>query len=304
MKILKINLLTILICACSIGYAQKYRTNKKLKSKEIIQKELQFSTNSSDNILVVDNVYGSIQVEGYSGTKVIFEVVKHVYADSQEELERGKQEIGVKTAQKDGAIYAYLSSPYSKFDLETGLFEHREFNFNSIRSYKHRKKRLYKYRLDFKVKIPKNTSIDIQAINDGEIIVENVHGKLLIAHNINGPIDLNNVSGKTDVNALNKDINITYAKNPTEESWYRSLNGDINVKFKDGLDAAISYKTMNGKFYTNFPVESTLPKVVKQTKRVKKGTKYKIDSNKHFKIGNGNVHLHFDQLNGDAIVKK
>ena len=35
-----------------------------------------------------------------------------------------------------------------------------------------------------------------------------------------------------------------------------------------------------------------------------KGTKYKINSSKHFKIGNGNVHLHFDQLNGDAIVKK
>ncbi|CAL2060831.1 hypothetical protein [Tenacibaculum sp. 190524A05c] len=304
MKFIKIILVVIAISISNYNYAQEYYSDKKLNSKEIIQKELQFTTNSSDNILVVDNVYGSIQVEGYNGSKVILEVVKQVYADTQEELERGKQEIGVKTAQKEEAIYAYLSSPYSHFNLETGIFEHREFNYSSRRSYKHRKKRMYKYRLDFKIKIPKNTSIDVKAINKGEVVVENVHGKLLIAHNINGPIDLKNVSGKTDVNALNKDINITYAKNPTEESWYRSLNGDINIKFKDGLDAVISYKTMNGKFYTNFPVENTVPKVVKLTKRKKKGVKYKIDSQKHFKIGSGDVHLHFDQLNGDAIVKR
>ena len=304
MKIFKINLLIILLSMSSIGYAQNHTSEKKLKSKEIIQKELQFSTNSSDNILVVDNVYGSIKIEGYDGKKIIVEVVKQVYADTQEELERGKQEIGVKTVQKEEAIYTYLSSPYSYFEEKTGIFEHREFNYSTRRNYKHRKERMYEYRLDFKIKIPKFTSIDVQAINNGEIVVENVHGKLLIAHNINGPIDLKNVSGKTDVNALNKDINITYSKNPTEESWYRSLNGDINVKFKDGLDAIVSYKTMNGKFYTNFNVETTIPKVVKLIKKKKNGIKYKIDSNKHFKIGNGNVHLHFDQLNGDAIVKK
>jgi hypothetical protein len=123
-------------------------------------------------------------------------------------------------------------------------------------------------------------------------------------HNINGAIDMKNVSGKTDVNALNKDINIVYSENPKEESFYNSLNGDINIKFKDGLDASISYKTMNGGFFTNFDVQKTTPVLKKTSERKNKGTKYKINSSKHFKIGNGNVHLHFDQLNGDAIVKK
>ncbi len=303
MKFLKI-IIIIIFCTSNYNYAQEYHTDKKLNSKETIKKELQFPTNNPDNILVVDNVYGSINVEGYNGSKVVVEVVKRVYADTKEELEKGKREIGVKTAQKESALYVYLDSPYSHFDDETGMFEHREFNFHSRRSYKHRKKRMYKYRLDFKIKIPKNTSIDVKAVNKGEVVVENVHGKLLIAHNINGPIDLKNVSGKTDVNALNKDINITYAENPTEESWYRSLNGDINIKFKDGLDAVISYKTMNGRFYTNFPLEQTTPKIVKLSKKKKRGVKYKIDSSKHFKIGSGDVHLHFDQLNGDAIVKR
>ena len=304
MKFLKsITFITILSCAATLS-AQRYQKDKKLKETETLTKELQFNRESSDNILVVDNVYGSIDVEGYSGNTIKVEVKKIISADTKAELEKGKKEIGIKSAKKDDAVYVYLDSPYSHFDLETGNFEHHEYNFSRRRSYKHRTKRMYKYRLDFKIKVPKNASIDIKAVNNGNILVENVHGKLLLVRNINGAIDMKNVSGKTDVNALNKDINITYSKNPTEESFYNSLNGDINIKFKEDLNASISYKTMNGGFYTNFDVTKTTPKL-KSTKQYKnKKTKYKIDSNKHFKIGNGKVHLHFNQLNGDAIVKK
>ncbi len=304
MKFLKLTTISLILCCVATLSAQKRKYDKKLKSTETIKEQLQFTTDSSDNILVVDNVYGSIDVEGYNGTTIQVEVIKTIHADTKEELAKGKKEIGIKTAKKDDAIYVYLDSPYSNFDPETGNFDHREFSFNYRRNYKHRSRRMYKYTLDFKIKVPENISIDVKAVNRGNITVENVHGKLLIVHNINGAIDLKNVSGKTDVNALNKDINISYAKNPTEESWYRSLNGDINIKFKDGLDATISYKTMNGGFYTNFDVEKTAPKTMKTQERKSRGAKFKINSNRHFKIGNGDVQLHFDQLNGDAIVKK
>ena len=283
--------------------AQRYE-NKEYKSEEIIKEELTFLRNSPNNIVVVDNVYGSIDVEGYEGSTIQIEVIKKIYADTQEELQKGKEEIGMKSVKKDDAVYIYMDSPYSTFDLETGQFEHREYYNSYKRSYEHRKKRMYRYQMDFKVRVPKNSSIDIKAVNDGDITIKNVQGKLLIVHNINGAIEMTNVSGQTDVNALNKDISITYAENPTEESWYRSLNGDIKIFFKEDLDASISYKTLNGGFYTNFEVEKTNPIYKTSEETRSKGTKYKINSNRHFKIGNGKVHLHFDQLNGDAIVKK
>jgi hypothetical protein len=304
MKKIKSILIFTICCFIANINAQKNKKDKKLKAKETIVKEYQFNTNSPDNILVVDNIYGSIDVEGYNGKTIQVEVTKTISADTKKDLQLGKNEIGIKSAKKNNAVYVYLDSPYSKFDLETGNFEHHEFNFSSRRSYEHRKKRMYKYKLDFKIKVPKNASIDIKAVNNGNITVENVHGKLLIVRNINGAIDMKNVSGKTDVNALNKDINITYAKNPTEESFYNSLNGDINIKFKEGLDASISYKTMNGEFFTNFDIEKTIPIIKTTSEKKNKGTKYKINSNRHFKIGNGNVDLHFNQLNGDAILKK
>ena len=290
-------------CAINVS-AQRNQKEKKIKNTDKILQTYQFNRDSSDNILVVDNVYGSIDVEGYNGKTIQVEVTKTVTADTQKDLVLGKQEIGIKSSKKDDAVYVYLDSPYSKFDLKTGNFEHHEFNYSSRRSYKHRTKRMYTYRLDFKIKVPKNASIDIKAVNNGDITVENVHGKLLIVHNINGAIDMKNVSGKTDVNALNKDINITYSENPKAESFYNSLNGDINIKFKENLDASISYKTMNGEFYTNFVVTKTTPKLKTTKAYHDRKTKYKVDSNRHIKIGNGNVHLHFNQLNGDAIVTK
>lgn len=304
MKFLKLITITVILCCSTVMLGQKQKSNKKLKSTHTLKQELQFTNASLENILVVDNVYGSIDVEGYDGSTIQVEATRTVYADNEEDLKKGVKEIGIKSSKKGNAIYVYLDSPYSHFDIETGNFEHREFNFNNRRSYKHRTKRMYKYVLNFKIKIPKKASVDLKAINKGNITVENVHGKLLIAHNINGAISLQNVSGKTDVNALNKNIDITYAENPKEESWYRSLNGDIHIKFKKDLGATISYKTMNGKFYTNFDVEKTVPKIKKTKESKRKKVKYKIDSNSHFKIGKGNVHLHFNQLNGDAIVKK
>lgn len=303
MKRLKLSVVLLFCGFVSVASAQSYNY-KQYFSEDKITKELTFDRNSPDNIVVVDNVYGSIDVEAYSGSTVKVEVIRRIYADTKKDLQEGEDEIGVKTAKKDDAVYLYLDSPHSTFDLKTGQFEHRENYWGSQRNYKHRKKRMYKYRLDFKVKVPKNTSIDLKAVNNGNITVDGVQGKLLIVHNINGAIDLNNVSGQTDVNALNKDINITYAKNPTEESWYKSLNGDIKIKFKADLDASISYKTMNGGFYTNFNVEKTNPVYKTSTESRRKGTKYKVNSNRHFKIGNGKVDLHFDQLNGDAFVKK
>lgn len=304
MKISKISsLLFLVLCSLNIT-AQRYDAKKKYNKEEIIEEEYEFLQSSEDNIVVVDNVYGSIDVEGYNGNTIKVEVVKRVSADAKEDLTTGMKEIGIKSARKDDAVYVYLDSPYSKFDLETGTFKYQEFDFSRRRSYKHRKKRMYKYRLDIKIRVPKNTSLDLKAVNKGNITVNNVQGKLLIVHNINGAIDMKNVAGQTDVNALNKDINITYAKNPTKESWYKSLNGDINVLFKDGLSAEINYKTMNGSFYTNFEVEKTNPKVKKISEKGRKGGRFKIYKNNYFKIGNGDVTFHFDQLNGDAIIKK
>ena len=57
-------------------------------------------------------------------------------------------------------------------------------------------------------------------------------------------------------------------------------------------------------FYTNFDLEKTTPTISKTEEYKKKGVKFSLNKNRRFKIGKGKVPFHFDQLNGDAILKK
>ena len=280
----------IIVCCCTITAVAQ-------KNTETIKEEVQFNTSSKENVFYVDNMHGAIEVEGYNGKKIVIEVTKTITGKTAEIVAKGKREINLKVEKKGTKIYAYSDSPYTFFDLESGEYSHRE-NWNSRRS-----RRKYEYSLDFKIKVPKNVSIDVSTVNDGDIYVQNMHGVTLSANNVNGAITLKNVSGATDVNALNKDINIVYTENPTSESWYRSLNGDINIKFKEMLNANVSHRTMNGGFYTSYAVSNLAPKIVKEKLRKSKGIKYRVRSEGQFKIGNGGVQLNFDQLNGDTIVK-
>ena len=264
------------------------------KFSETVKEERQFPSLSTDNLLVVNNVYGSVIVEGYNGDTVKVEGEIDIEANNQRQLDQGKAEVKVKVESYKNIIYVYLDSPYTKFDLETGRYSHSS-NWNQVR---------YNYTLDFNIKVPKNTSVELSAINDGEIKVSNIDSKTISANNINGPITLENVAGKTDVNALNKDINITYSKNPTEESIYNALNGDVTITMQKGLNADISFKSLNGDIYTNMETKVNPSKAKINKKEGRRGTKYKVNSNTQFSIGNGGVQLNFDLLNGDVTIKE
>lgn len=286
MKNIKIMLVAIITLSVSMVTAQKFN--------ETIKKELQFKSNSSENLLIVDNVYGSIDIEGYNGNTIKIEAHKSIDAYNNRALEQGKKEVGVKVVEIDNYIYVYLDTPYSRFNRETGHFSHNEGNV----------RRNYKYRLDFKIKVPTKTNIEIKAINKGGINVKNIHAKEIVVNNINGPITLDNISGITHVNALNKDIDITYKTKPIDGSTYRSLNGDITIKINDNLNADVAFKTLNGGFYTNLATTNLKPITTFDTNKKRRGAKYKLNSKQQFRIGNGGAKLSFDLLNGDVTIKK
>lgn len=260
---------------------------------ETLSETAQFKNASGDNLLVVNNVYGSIEIEGYNGSEVQITAEKTVKSKNNRILEQGKSEVGMNVEQKDGILYVYLDTPYSKFDIETGRFSHSD-SWQRVR---------YSYTLDIKIKVPKNTSIDLRAVNRGEILVKNIDAKELSANNINGPITFENVAGQTFVNALNKDISISYTKNPNADSVYKSLNGDINLTMQSGLSADVSFKTLNGAIYTNLETSDKPRKMNMKLEKGKRGTKYKMNKNTEFMIGGGGVGLEFDLLNGSVTIK-
>lgn len=292
MKTIKSLSLCICLLVISFVHAQKH--------SEIIKKEIQFPNQSSDNLLAVHNVFGSVTVEGYTGKNVEITGDLEIRGDDNLQLERGKKEVSMKVLTYKNIIYVYLDSPYTTFNPETGRYGHNENN--RWRNYKNRDG--YNYTLNIIVKVPKETSVELSTINSGVIKANNIEAKTISASNINGPITLENISGETYANALNKDITISYSKNPTVASTYKSLNGDINVSVQKGLNADVFFKSLNGDIFTNLDTQSTPSKIDVKKSSGKNGTKYKMNSKTTFSIGKGGVPLNFDVLNGDVTIKE
>jgi len=236
MKTIKKVMLAIGFLCCHLMTSQK--------SSEMITEEINFSSNFADNMLVVKNINGPIRVEGYDGNAIKIEAEKNISAKRESYLEEGKHNIQVNIEKHDDRIYVYVETPNNDFNTAIGRYENTRNN---------RWIRLnYRFEVGFVVKVPKSTSVELSTMNDGDIHAKDVQGNEIIVSNLNGAITLDNIAGKTDVNALNKDINITYYKNPNGDSKYHSLNGDINVTFKDNLNADVSFKSLNGDMYTNY----------------------------------------------------
>ncbi len=263
-----------------------------------------FQTDGKDNLLKVFNVYGSIDIEGYNGSDVKVEAVNEVTANSSELVEEGLAEIGLKFEQMGDEYWVYLDSPFTYIDQDSGKIWHSDtcWKHNDC-SRKHQRK-AYRYHMDIKVKVPKNTNLEISTINNGDISISDIDAKTLTVNNINGAIEMAGVAGKTYVNAINQDINIYYSKNPIEDSIFESINGDINISFAGEPDAEVVYQTMHGDMYTAYDVAMMAPLVQQSSKQKEHGIQYKLDANSRLKIGQGGPEYRFETLNGDIKLQR
>ncbi len=273
--------------------AQVVNAQKK-EFKEDIQKELAFSSASDENVLVVQNLDGSIAVEGYDGDKVQVVVEKRIWARSDEKLEKGKSEIGVKVLQEGNTWVVHADVPN---------MEYKNGHLTSIDCHTYIQP-AYEHRLNFKVQLPRNTKLIVGAINNGEIEVSNTRGSYLKANNVNGGIALKNVTGQTEVHAINGEVKISYATNPTAASTYYALNGDIEITYQKDLSAAIAFKSMNGELFTDFDIAKQYAKTSKNNSGKGSGATYKYEARPIVQIGSGALFHDFETLNGDVIIKK
>jgi len=288
MKAIQQYLLIMVVLCTSQLYAQK--------SVETITKEVSFADNSSENIFVARNINGAISLEAYSGNTIKIEIKKIITADSQANLEKGKQEFNIKIVEKGNKIILHPDAPYICFD--------DEYHGMNVNMGNHGTKVPYEFELDYTIKVPKNQSIDISTINDGDVAVSNVQATTVKAGNINGSIALKNISGATEAHTINGTIDVTYARNPVKKSSYSTINGDININYLKDLTADIAFESMHGDLYTDFTVKDYITKAEKNIASKKRGVKYSYKSIPLVRIGTGGPRFNFKTLNGDVSLKK
>ncbi len=286
----RLNMTAILaIALCStIMVAQDKKFN------EILTRELTLETEPSVSIMIVRNVTGNITIEGYEGNSIQVEVQKTINASDNIGLEQGKKEIGL-MVENSGNEYVFYP------DAPNLVYKDGHLNSENCDNYH---KLPYDYQLDFIIKVPSQLRVDAGTVNDGELVISNIHGDYIKALNVNGGVALNQISGQTEVHCINGKVNISYTENPSGPSTYYSLNGDIHIDYQKDLSAEIGFKSMNGEFFTDFDIARQFAKSSKETASQENSPRYKYESTAVVQIGKGAYFHNFETLNGNVVIKK
>ncbi|QHT67448.1 hypothetical protein GXP67_12820 [Rhodocytophaga rosea] len=264
------------------------------EDKENIVKELSFPRLSEASVLYVENINGSVSVEGYNGDKVMVEVEKTLKASTNEDLQKAKNEVKLGIEQSGDSLTLYVDNPYVYRRKDGKLRYDFHGNWNED----------YNYVFNFKIRVPNQVKLAVYTINKGNINVSNTRNNVN-AGNVNGSITLEKIAGTTKATTVNGDVKAAYTALPPSNSSYKTLNGNIEVSYPENLSAELKFKTTNGEAYTDFTVAEMIASKVEKTSDGKaRGVSYKIEGHSGVRIGKGGMQHSFEVFNGDITVKK
>lgn len=222
---------------------------------------------------------GSIKVKGYSGSKVVIKVKTN-------SLEKRSNDLKA----KDGLRRITTNSAGFTAEEYNNLVVVKPSWSNSI--------------TNFEVQVPRNFSLKLSTVNDGNIYVENVSGEFEIT-NTNGSITMEKIRGSVIADAINDHIIVRFDEvTPDVPMAFSSLNGDVDITFPSNISANISAKTENGDVLTDFELDM-MNKEPKFTFSKRSGF-YQLQSDKgvYGNINEGGAKYSFKTLNGDILIRK
>jgi hypothetical protein len=257
--------------------------------KETIRKEITLPE-SKNAVLVVENIFGNIEVEGYDGENIIFEIKSEIKAHSEKELKEAMEKVFLTFETRLDTVHVF---PDGLCGCHRNKYNKNNWNQCN-----------FKFKYDFKLKVPERANINVSTINDGEVKIRHISGEV-VARNINGGITAEEISGMTNIHTINGNVEVRYSKNPNQDSKYYTLNGNVNVYYFPELSADLSFKSFQGNMFTNFSTAEKLPPVIVQSSsKNDKSTTYRIENRTAFRIGKGGVKLDFETFNGNVFIRK
>jgi len=339
MKNLKLIFILALVNIINVNnlFSQKYYAHEYSK---LIKEEMSFQNPQAENLFVIQNINGTIKLEGYDGNTVQVTIQKTIKSHEKSTLELGKNEIQVGIFQKPKEIYFYLDTPETTFDEQGG-------SFSCISNNKGYGRSKYSYELNYQVLVPKNTNIKLKNVsgrlsyasnlNCSNVEVSNVSGhskieniqatqitvgsvsghveanrltaKKIHAKTVSGHVELEEIIGQTKAHSVSGNIYISYVKNPIKASSFTTTSGNVNLYFQSNLKANVEYAIrMSGKLYSDFNTSSSQKTNTRSNNSYQKGQCTGSASSNNikspFKIGQGGPDFYFETGSGNIYLNK
>ncbi len=242
-----------------------------------------FSDPARRGSLEVDLVHGSITVTGYDGAEVIIEATTRTK----------KYSAGHESSAASGSMRRLSIN-------STGLVVEEEDNLMSVSTASHMRA------VDLKIQVPRKTSLQLNAVNDGDIKVANIEGELDLS-NVNGFIEAQGISGTVLANTTNGHVKVTFNRVQADKAMsFVSFNGDVDVTFPAGIKADVRMKSDNGEVFSDFDIAlQDGPRVTRSDSRLEGGKfKLEVDSTIFGRIGGGGPEFHFSTWRGNIYLRK
>ena len=274
--------------AASVAHHTRDReTDLPVSEQQTIRKSFSLTAAAGKNTLLVDNVWGSIEVVGTSGNQIQLVVNQDIRAETKDRLEAAKKEVTLDISQTDNSVRLFVNGPF-------------RCNCNDCGGVNFHEDPGYRVRMDFELQVPNNIDLTLKTVNEGLISVQHVSGSYSL-HNVNGKIDMLDIAGSGVVKTINGGVKITFRENPRENSSFASLNGNVELYFASNLSADFRFKTFNGRVYTDFPMTS-LPQRTATEERRNGRFVFRADRYSGGRVGNGGVEITAENLNGDIRI--
>lgn len=231
--------------------------------------------------LVVDNIFGSVDIVGTRGNQVQMVVTQTFAGETQQKLELAKKEVSLDTSNDDGVVRLYVNGPF-RCDC------HRGWGSDDHKG--------YMVKMDFKLEVPADMELEVSTVNDGDITVKDVGGEFRV-HNVNGSIDMTDVASSGVAKTVNGHVKVSFRENPKQNSEFSSINGEVALTFAQNLSADFRFKNFNGGIYTDYELTQLPPQAA--TEQRKNGHfVYRADSFTGGRVGAGGPEIKVENLNG------
>jgi len=236
--------------------------------------------------LLIDNIWGNVRVRIGSAREIAVTVDEKRSAPSQELFELSKQTIFLDVQANADGVAMVVGKPED----------------TTVRP---RVNRCRGCRVDyqFEVTVPPGTQIDVSTVTDGSIDVAGGGGPVS-ASNVNGPVAVKDLQECSEIESVNGEVEVSFARAPSRDCSIKTINGDITLTVPGGtgLDAALS--VMQGNIVSEFDLEPlALPAKIDQRKEEGRFV-YHIEQAAGIRLGSGGPTFSIESLNGDLRIRR
>ena len=256
---------------------------------------------------------GGITVRGYEGKEIIVEskLRDRPFINGQQEIQIIRMDEKGTAVQGGIITQAVPQDPRERKKAEkaagmkrlsvssTDLEIEEEKNVVTIRSGS------WKQPVDVTIHVPFWTVLNLNALNIGNIIVENVNGTIEAQGN-NGSIILKNVSGTIIAHAGGGDIRAAFSQiTPEKPMFFSTMDGDIDVTLPAEARVNLKMRSRQGDIFYDFDIALKTSQKIEETRDRDSG-KYRVSFNKYTLgvVNGGGPELTIDSFNGDIYIRK